>query len=56
MSNLRYKAQREHGSDWCVVDTRKPGHPQVVTGLTDEEAEQTANEWNKSDNKSKKNF
>lgn len=47
MSNLRYQARRENGSDWCVIDTRMPGQPQVITGLENVEAHETADQWNK---------
>lgn len=54
--NNRYVAERERGSDWCVVDTRLKGRPVCVTGLEQEEAEQTAKEWNDGLEKQKNNF
>lgn len=54
--NNRYVAERERGSDWCIVDTKLKGRPVCVTGLERSEAEETANEWNESLEKNKKNF
>lgn len=41
----RYKARRERGSDFCVIDTRRKNLI-VATGLDRDEADQTAMIWN----------
>jgi hypothetical protein len=45
-ASMRFKVQRERGSDWCVIDTRSNNIP-IVTGLDIEEAQQTADARNK---------
>jgi hypothetical protein len=51
-----YKAEREHGSDWCIRDISLRHQPVCVTGLDQEEAETTANEWNTAEQKKVKEF
>jgi hypothetical protein len=51
-----YVAEREHGSDWCIRDVSLKGQPICSTGLDQEEAETTANEWNARELKKKKNL
>jgi hypothetical protein len=55
MSNNRFSAEREHGSDWKVVDNQK-GNIALATGLDQEEAETLANLWNTRQQKEKNNF
>jgi hypothetical protein len=42
---IRFKARRERGNDFCVIDTRRKNLT-VATGLDRDEATETAMVWN----------
>lgn len=54
MSN-RYIVEHEAGSDWKVVDTKSFGKS-VATGLTEDEAEETANARNKAEDQERAKY
>lgn len=51
----RYIKQREAGSDWAVVDLMR-NHCPVASGLTEDEADVAADNWNKSDEQEKSRY
>jgi hypothetical protein len=47
MNIKRFETRREFGNDWKIVDMKT--NADVSTGLSESEAEETANEWNETE-------
>ena len=51
---VRYIAKQEPGNEWGVFDNRKQSF--ACAGLTEDEAETTANQWNRRNEKENQDF
>lgn len=50
---MSFHIERESGSDWCIKDSKGAVK---ASGLDQEEAQTTADQWNSKDQKEKKKF
>lgn len=53
---MRYFAEREHGSDWCICEYIKGRKVVKATGLDEDEARETADQWNQNNDREKSNY